>query len=262
MPRKSSIRSFTLIAHRGFSSDAPENTFDAFELALEHGFNNIETDVQLTADGRLVLIHDDTLDRTTDGKGLVAESSIAYVNSLDAGLWFDAPKNGVGKKGAASYGDTFVPRLEEFLDRFHSRVNLHLELKSHEPELAEEVAAALDEHNWKRPKSPTDSGVSISSFDFEQLKRSRAVMPDLDHGYLLQQATAEACERAKEIGCTGIYPNASTVETTDVELATEHGLFVRTWGVKTEADLRRAFDSGAAGTTVDWPLKAKAILGL
>lgn len=255
-------RAFTLIAHRGFSSDAPENTFDAFELALEHGFNNIETDVQITSDGRLVLIHDDTLDRTTDGKGAVAEASIAYVKSLDAGLWFDAPKEGVGKTGPAAYGDTFVPTLEDFLERFHGKVNLHLELKSHEPELSEKVAASLSEFNWKRPRSAKSAGVSISSFDFEQLKRSRLTMPKLDHGFLLRKITEADCEAAREIGCTGIYPNASTVETTDVELAKKHDLFVRAWGVKTEKDLKRAFDSGADGTTVDWPLRAKQLLGL
>jgi glycerophosphoryl diester phosphodiesterase len=255
-------RSFTLIAHRGFSSDAPENTFDAFELALKHGFNNIETDVQLTADGTAVLIHDDMLDRTTSGKGPVAAASIAYVKSLDAGLWFEAPRDGVGNKGPASYGDTFVPTLEEFLERFLGRVNLHLELKSHEPELSQKVAALLDEYGWQRPESPESAGVTISSFDIEQLKRSKPLMPLLDHGYLLRQVTEADCELAKAAGCTGIYPNAATVEPADVALAREHGLFVRTWGVRSEEDLRRAFASGAAGTTVDWPLRAKTVLGL
>jgi glycerophosphoryl diester phosphodiesterase len=263
MPRKRPFpRSFTLIAHRGSSYDAPENTFDAFDLALQNGFTNMETDVQLTADGVLVLIHDDTLDRTTSGKGKVAEVGIAYVKSLDAGLWFEGPKDGAGRKGPASYGESFVPTLEEFLDRYHGKVGLHLELKSHEPELAPKVAALLEEYGWERPETPGGAGVTISSFDIEQLRRSKPLLPDLDHGHLLREITPEACETAKSAGCTGIYPHAATVEAADIELARRHGLIVRTWGVKSEADLRRAFDAGALGTTVDWPVRAKRVLGL
>lgn len=258
--RKGASGTFTLIAHRGFSSDAPENTYDAFDLAVENGVNNIETDVQLTSDGVPVLIHDDTLDRTTSGKGPVAEASLAYLNSLDAGIWFDAPADGVGRHGPASYGDSFVPTLEEFLQRYEDNVNLHLELKSSEPELAEKVAKLLDEHGWKKPKSASDAGVLISSFQFEQLERSRQAMPHLDHGHLLSKVTAEACEAAVGIGCTGIYPNAQTVTAEDVELAKKHGMWVRTWGVKTEEDLLRAHSAGAAGTTVDWPLRAQKLL--
>ena len=94
MPKKHSEKQFTLIAHRGASYDAPENTFEAFDLALEMGFDNIETDVQLSSDGRCVLIHDEFLDRTTGIQGLVAETSIAKIKSLNAGLWFEGPDDG------------------------------------------------------------------------------------------------------------------------------------------------------------------------
>lgn len=253
---------FTLIAHRGFSSDAPENTYDAFDLAIENGFNNIETDVQLTSDGVPILIHDDSLDRTTDGKGLVAESPIAYVNSLDAGIWFEGPEETIGRRGPAAYGDSFVPTLEEFLQRYEGNVNLHLELKSKQPELIPKVAALLDEYGWMKPESSDGHGVSISSFHPQQLELSVKAMPHLDHGFLLQEATAENCDRAAAMGCQGIYPNAQKVIQEDVERAENLGLFVRTWGVKTEQDLLRAFQSGAAGTTVDWPLRAKRVLKL
>lgn len=253
-------RSFTLIAHRGFSSDAPENTYDAFDLAVENGFNNIETDVQLTSDGVPILIHDDTLDRTTTGKGRVAEASLAYINSLEAGLWFEGPKDSVGKKGPAAYGDSFVPTLEEFLQRCEGNVNLHLELKSTQPELVEKVAPLLDEYGWTKPESADSAGVSISSFHPEQLERSVQAMPHLDHGFLLQEATSAACEQAVALGCKGIYPNSQKVTSEDVERAKKLGLIVRTWGVKTDEDLLRAVDSGAAGTTVDWPLRARKLL--
>ena len=70
------VENFILIAHRGASYDAPENTFEAFDLALENGFENVETDVQLTSDGCAVLIHDDRLDRTTDGSGQIGRAHV------------------------------------------------------------------------------------------------------------------------------------------------------------------------------------------
>jgi glycerophosphoryl diester phosphodiesterase len=251
---------FTLIAHRGFSSDAPENTYDAFDLAIAHGFNNIETDVQLTADGVAVLIHDTALDRTTNGNGAVAQANIGYVKSLDAGVWFEAPVDGVGRHGPASYGDTFVPTLEEFLERYKGKVNLHLELKSFEQGLSAKVATLLDEYGWVRPESPDDPGVSISSFDASQIWRSKNTMPRLDHGFLLRHITALDSELAISIGCSGIYPLASDVTPEDVKVAEMEGLTVRTWGVRTEDDLLRTKASGAIATTADWPLRAQRIL--
>ena len=75
-------KDFTLIAHRGASYDAPENTFEAFDLALEMGFDNVETDVQLSSDGRSVLIHDESLYRTTGIQGLVSETSIGLKKNV------------------------------------------------------------------------------------------------------------------------------------------------------------------------------------
>jgi glycerophosphoryl diester phosphodiesterase len=253
-------KTFTLIAHRGFSSDAPENTFDAFDLALEHGFNNMETDVQLTSDGVPVIIHDDLLDRTTTGKGPVAAASLEYVKSQDAGSWFDAPTDGVGRHGSGSYSGASVPTLAELLERYAGRINLHLELKSREQELSEKVAKLLDEYGWTKPQSAESAGVSISSFDAAQLWRSKKTMPHLDHGFLLRSITTVDCELVNNIHGSGIYPMAGIVTADGVKLAQKHGLLVRTWGVRTEADLRTAYASGATGTTVDWPLKAQAIL--
>jgi glycerophosphoryl diester phosphodiesterase len=79
---------FTLIAHRGFSSSAPENTIAAFDLAIDEGFDNIELDAHLSADGVPVVIHDDTLDRTTNGSGPVSSLTLAELRDLDAGAWF------------------------------------------------------------------------------------------------------------------------------------------------------------------------------
>ena len=216
--------------------------------------------MQLTSDGVPILIHDAMLDRTTTGKGRVADATIGYIKSLDAGIWFEGPEDTIGKKGPGAYGDAFVPTLEEFLERYAGEVNLHLELKSNEQELAGKVAALLDEHGWTKPKSPKHPGVSISSFDASQLWRSKNAMPHLDHGFLMRKITALDCELAVSLGCSGIYPNAGEVSPVDIQLAETNGLFVRTWGVRSEEDLLRARDSGASGTTVDWPLRAQKLI--
>src|SRR5262249_30646832 len=80
---------FMVIAHRGASSYAPENTFGAFDLAIEMGVTHLELDVHLTRDEHLVVIHDDTVDRTTDGVGSVTDHTLAALRTLDAGAWFD-----------------------------------------------------------------------------------------------------------------------------------------------------------------------------
>lgn len=94
-----------VVAHRGDSSSAPENTVPAFEAALRSGSTVIETDVRLTADGYAVIIHDDTVDRTTNGTGKVSELTLTQLRSLDAGSWYDP-----------SFAGTRVPVLAEFLD--------------------------------------------------------------------------------------------------------------------------------------------------
>ena len=220
----------------------------------------METDVQLTSDGVPVIIHDDLLDRTTNGKGAVAAANFDTVKSLDAGSWFDPPADGVGRHGAGEYAGAHVPTLKELLERYAGRINLHLELKSREQELAEKVAPLLEKYGWTKPASADSAGVSISSFDAAQLWRSKRIMPHLDHGFLLRRITKGDCDLAVAMGCAGIYPMAGSVTSQDVKMAREHGLFVRTWGVRSETDIRTAYASGASGTTVDWPLKAQQIL--
>jgi glycerophosphoryl diester phosphodiesterase len=122
-------------AHRGFSAKAPENTIAALEAALAGGAHWAEIDVRLTSDGKLVLMHDATLDRTTDGDGPVSGQTLDAVKRLDAGAWFDQKF-----KGAR------VPTLDEALDWSRGRLGLIVELKNY-PErdraFVDELVAAI-----------------------------------------------------------------------------------------------------------------------
>lgn len=254
---------FRLIAHRGASYDAPENTFESFDLALELGFDNFETDVQLTSDGHAVMIHDETLDRTTDATGPVAEASIAKIKSLNAGLWFEGPDDGAGVHGPLAYPEAFVPSLDEFLERYAGKAHVHLELKSAQPDLAATVHKSLEKWGWldQHTGDSIAPGLTISSFRFEQLERSIALMPNIAHGWLLQTIDKASLKAATELGLSGIYPNAAKVTEKQVTDANAAGLVVRTWGIAdSEAALKRAYRSGAVGTTVDWPAKAREVI--
>ena len=254
---------FTLIAHRGASYDAPENTFEAFDLALSLGFDNFETDVQLTSDGIAVLVHDDTLDRTTDTTGLVTETGIDKVKSLNAGLWFEGPEDGAGVRGVMAYPETFVPTLDEFLERYSGKAHVHLELKSSQSDLAAVSMKSLKQWGWldQHTNDSISPGLTISSFHFEQLERSIALMPNIAHGWLLQKIDKASLKAAIDLGLSGIYPNANKVTKKQIDDANNVGLVVRTWGIAdSKSALRCAYRSGAAGTTVDWPAKARLII--
>tara|TARA_Y100000588_G_scaffold135284_1_gene148784 strand:- start:10795 stop:11592 length:798 start_codon:yes stop_codon:yes gene_type:complete len=260
---KSNQKQFTLIAHRGASYDAPENTFEAFDLALEMGFDNIETDVQLSSDGRCILIHDDSLYRTTGTHGLVAETGIAKIKSLHAGLWFEGPDDGAGSIGPLAYPDAFIPTLDEFLERYGGKIHIHLELKSTQPALPVKVMESLE--NWgvigQHTGDYLSPGLTISSFHVEQLERSVVLMPEVAHGWLLEKINQSSLKVALDLGLAGIYPNASKVTKHQIEIANESGVSVRTWGIGNSVEaLKRAYRSGATGTTVDWPVKAYKIL--
>ncbi len=254
---------FIIIAHRGASYDAPENTFEAFDLALQQGFDNFETDIQLTSDGTVILLHDDKLDRTTNAKGPVAETPIARIKSLNAGLWFEGPKDGKGNTGPLAYPDTFVPTFDEFLERYAGKAHVHLELKSRQPELAATAHESLQRWRWldQHTGDSIAPGLTVSSFHIEQLEKSIAIMPRISHGWLVQKIETAMLETAAALGLSGIYPNAGRVTKRQITEANSVGLIVRTWGIgNSSAALRRSYYSGAVGTTVDWPARAHEVL--
>lgn len=121
-----SLRRPAIIAHRGFSARAPENTLAAVELALAAGADMVEIDVGFSADLQPVVIHDDTLERTTTGRGPVRAASLAELRALDAGAWF-GPR----------FADERIPRLEEVLDLVRGRLPINVEIKSDSVEPAE-----------------------------------------------------------------------------------------------------------------------------
>lgn len=125
--------SFINITHRGASAYAPENTFAAFDKALSLGVTHVELDVHFSADGHIVVIHDDTLERTTGGSGPVVEQTLAQLRTLDAGGWFSAEFKGER-----------IPTLAHLLERYKGRLHFHIEIKGRSSGLAQRTADWLE----------------------------------------------------------------------------------------------------------------------
>ncbi len=240
---------FVLVAHRGFSSEAPENTLAAFDLALASGFGHIELDARLTADCIPVVIHDNTVDRTTDGSGAVRDMTLADIRGLDAGSWFEnaAERGYVGLR---------VPTLEEVLSRYEGRAHLYIELKSGQPELPRALADLLAQYGWlQSARGAPDNvpGLTLVSFHLGQLKRSLAIMPDIRHAWLVLALSPKDVRLARGLGMHGMYSYMGSLTSEGARHARSEGLVVGVWGLRSPNDLAPAVDMGAFGATVDWP---------
>jgi len=156
-------------AHRGASSQAPENTVAALELAIRLGATMAEIDIQQTADDHLVLFHDDALNRTSNGSGLLWEQKLSQLKKLDAGSWFSEEFKGER-----------IPELAEAVEAVRGRLKLNIELKmhGHERELPSLVATelkGLDCLEW----------CLVSSFDHAAVDQLGKLLPDLKTGYIV-----------------------------------------------------------------------------
>lgn len=219
------FKPLTLIAHRGYSSQAPENTIAAFDLALKHGYNDIEFDVQLSQDGVAMVMHDELLDRTTNGSGTLANQTYAELKKLDAGAWF-----------GPMFAGQRIPTLLELLARYKSRAHLHIELKSTEPELPQRILEALDVSGWLQPDILINRVVNrrprliVSSFHREQLERSIALLPQaVIHELLVETVSEESLLWAAEHGVRSYHPDGKDVTPELVKRAHELHLHVGAW---------------------------------
>ncbi|MEX0745716.1 MAG: glycerophosphodiester phosphodiesterase [Phycisphaeraceae bacterium] len=225
-----------ILAHRGASGYAPENTFASFDLACAMGAAVFETDVRLTRDGVAVLIHDERVDRTTDGTGSVAAMDWAQLANLDAGAWY----------GPAFAGER-VPRLSAFLERYLGRVSVCLELKC--AGVIGPTADALRVFPGALP------WMEFTSFEWDLLLALREALPGASVGWLVRRGDARvgSVHRAADAGMAMICPPVSMVTPALVAEAHAAGLRVRTWGARSRNDLAHLIACNVDGTTLNWP---------
>ena len=222
-----------VIAHRGASAYAPENTLAAFDLALDMGCDAIETDVRCSRDGCLVLCHDATVDRVSNGAGAVADLTLAELQALD-----------FGAHGAPQYAGQLIVRAEDFLRLYAPRCPLVLEIKA---------AAAVAPLLHAVASAGLLEGVVFTSFDVDWLVQLHALAPAARIGYLSRSFDADTIERVRAAGFAQVCPRAALLTRPLVDVAHAAGLTVRAWGVDSQDTQKHALQMGADGMTVNWP---------
>lgn len=251
---------FKVIAHRGASAYAPENTVPAYTRALELGAVDVELDVQLSRDDVVMLYHDAELKKKTGAAGTVRDHTAAELQQMDIGTWFDRTHPEVEEKFAGTKLDTLDALFEKFGDRFH----YHVELKSEDAELARLTLERIQAHGLERT-------VRFTSFQFEQIARARTLAPQIPAGLLARDAgdlrrlagVEESApllplqkmevDRARAAGFDQVGFPAEDLSVELVSYAIENGLEIRAWRIRSDADMRRAIELGAYGMTTNWP---------
>jgi glycerophosphoryl diester phosphodiesterase len=230
-----------VIAHRGASGYAPENTMAAFRRAVELGAGFIETDLQITRDARLVAMHDPTLDRTTNGKGQVHLQKLEEIQTLDAGSWFGDHKSG-------AFAGEQVPTLEEILDFGKDRdVVFYLEIKSG-PAWGVEyaVVAALRDRD-------AAARVVILSFDPAALESVHRLDETIMTGFLCEHPSGDLVERTVRAGARQLVARGDLITSAVVDKAHRAGLQVAAWTVNEQEQMRFLVATGLDGIITDYP---------
>lgn len=234
------MSSINVIAHRGASAYAPENTFPAFELAYKMQADAIETDVRCTKDNVLVLIHDETVDRTTNGKGRVSELTIEEIKNLDAGFWFSPEFSGAR-----------IPTLGEFLVYFGDKLHLVLEIK--------ERRAFAGTLNMVRVLNLLNN-VTFTSFDIEIIKRIKQIETKARVGFLTRKVNEILLRVLKTYGIEQVCPKAEFISPDTVSLTKRFHIAIRAWGVEDEETMKRLLELGVCSMTINFPDKLRDAL--
>ena len=248
-----------LFAHRGASGRFPENTLDAFAAGLRDGADRLELDVHATADGEVVVIHDDTVDRTTDGTGAVRELSLAALRRLDVGHRFRAPDGTFPCRGRG----LAIPTLAELLTAC-PEAPLNIEVKQAAPPIEAAVLATLDRFGAR-------DRTLLAAEDGTIMARIRGAAPDVVTSFSAPEV-AEFVFRVRDDQLAGYQPPGVALQVPpafrDVLIVTpefmraahDHGLEVHVWTINEEAEMERLLDLGVDGLMTDFPARAAAVL--
>ena len=230
----------SIVGHRGAPDCAPENTMASFNEALRQGADIIELDVQLSADGHVMVFHDGRLDRTSNGHGSLAEGTLAELRMLDAGSWF----------GPRFAGEA-IPTLEEILAWAKDAVPLLIELKydgTPGPALGSAVVQLIQAYKM------TDR-VMLISFAHQALHWVKQEAPDLAIAALYSARVADPAGLARAIGANAVMPLCHVVTKEDVALCHDAGLSVNVWGAA--ADYPALIAIGVDCVNADHPAQVR-----
>ena len=232
---------FRVIAHRGASGYAPENTLAAFRLAREMGAREVELDVRLSADGVAMLCHDDTLERYGHGTRRVEEVASRELLTLDMGSWFSSH----------FFAGERMATLRRLFEMFREEFVFHVEIKGASALIEREIARLIDAFGL-------GGRAVVTSFHLDALERMKAEAPHLRLGWLVERLDAEALGGAARAGLHQLCPSAAGLSAPDVAQAKRVVREVRAWGLSGKPEqvrglIRAAVDAGCDGLTLNWP---------
>ncbi len=235
-----------IFAHRGASGYAPENTLEAFELAIAQEAHGIELDVQLTKDGIPVVIHDETVDRVTEQTGWVKDYTLKELKELTV-LEQKFPK----------YPSAKIPTLEEVLDAVKaSGIRVNIELKTGiywYPDIEQKVAELVR-------KSGMEDRVIYSSFNHYSVQKMKEIVPDAEVAYLYSDVILDVADYAKTTGVYGLHPAVYHVKMYDfLKEYQNSGLNIRVWTVNEKEDMEWLIREGVTAIITNYPDKALEI---
>jgi len=244
-----------VVAHRGASALAPENTMEAYRLAVEAGADAIEVDVHLTADGKLAVIHDETLDRTTDGSGSIASLTMKQIREADAGYRFEEADGSLPFRGKGLK----VPTLPEVLKWLPAGTGLVVEVKARGA--VGPVVKAL-----KGSPVRASGAASLISFDEATIETARELDPDLPTGYLLvpSQPIEPALTYAVEHGHAAVHPwegDLGMDPQPTLAIAHAYGRLIGCYVVNDPDRMQQLAAYGLWGFVTDQPGVAREALG-
>ncbi|WP_310831682.1 glycerophosphodiester phosphodiesterase [Paenibacillus pedocola] len=233
------MNSIINFAHRGASAVCPENTMAAFRKSLELGATGIETDVQMSSDGGLVLIHDESLNRTAGAEGYVKDRTLSQLLELDAGSWF-----------GPEFKDERLPTLEELLDLLQERDTLlNIELKNGYfmyPGMEEKVIAAVRDYGMSER-------VVLSSFNHYSLAYCKSLAPEIRTGILYGEGLYRPWDYAATLQADALHAYHYAVLPEFVAEASENNVVYHPWTVNDPGRMKELIDAGVAGIITDYP---------
>jgi glycerophosphoryl diester phosphodiesterase len=259
------------IGHRGASGYAPEHTFPAYDLALKQGADYIEQDLQMTSDGVLVVLHDETLDRTArptkesepgDCEGPVRTKTLEQIKTCDVGTWFNREYPKYAKR---EYRGLKIPTLEQVFRRYGRGTNYYIETKSPAlyPEMEEELLRLMDKYDLREPAAKSWR-VLIQSFDPTSLQQIHATDPSLPLIQLYSgqdSASIRATLEATDDYAVGIGPSKDDVNAALIEAAHDRCLDVHPYTVNVKAEMERLVRLGVDGMFTNFPRRLERVLG-
>jgi glycerophosphoryl diester phosphodiesterase len=238
----------TVFAHRGSSAHAPENTLAAFQLALTQGAPALELDAMLSADRQIVVIHDDTVDRTSNGSGKVHQMPLAAIKELEAGSYFDPAFK--GEK---------IPTLAEVFETVGRRIFINIEIKNYASPLdglPSSIASLVQKYNLAEY-------VLFSSFNPLALLKIRRLLPQVPCGLLIFHGSGGGWARGwlgRRFPCQALHPDLRDVTPPFVASTQQSGRRMHVYTVNQPDEMKRLFDLGVDGIFTDDPPLALGLL--